>query len=329
MQDADLPLALRLVTAVVEPVTPRLAATALLDELCSATPLLAATVTTFDPVSGQHAVLASTGYRQDVLDYLCSPAFLRDDVGYRLLVSRPQRRALCWRDVSVDYRQTPSAVQVFRPAGYGGGATARLTTRDGRYTGDVHVSSDDPALPTAGVLAALRSVVPLVATATDVTRRLGTLLADAGPEVAAAVVTGNGGVVPLPGRALPPPLEDPGAVVPGVRAWRDSGRRASTAAFYAPRGAEGHRLELTAVAGGTLVTAQPAPPPYGLSVRELEVLTLLSGGLLNLSIARRLGISERTVAHHVEHVLGKLGVPGRTAATRTAVEEGLRLLERA
>jgi DNA-binding NarL/FixJ family response regulator len=58
----------------------------------------------------------------------------------------------------------------------------------------------------------------------------------------------------------------------------------------------------------------------------VQILTLLSGGLLNVSIARRLGISERTVAHHVEHLLGKLAVRSRTAATRTAVEEGLRLL---
>lgn len=70
-----------------------------------------------------------------------------------------------------------------------------------------------------------------------------------------------------------------------------------------------------------------ADRPHGLTVRELQVLTLLAEGLLNTAIAHRLGITERTAAHHVEHVLGKLGVPGRTAAARHAVEHGLRLLE--
>jgi hypothetical protein len=142
-------------------------------------------------------------------------------------------------------------------------ATVRLTARDGRYTGDVPLSSDDPALPTAGLLAALRSVVPLPATATDVTRRLGILLAGAGPEVAAAVVTTAGCVVPLPGRDLPLLLADPSGLVERVCAWRDGGSRAPTAAFCVPRGAQGCRLDLTAVAVGTLATTRPADPPYG------------------------------------------------------------------
>ena len=135
MHDVDVALAVRLATTVVEPTPPGRAATALLDQICDHTPLLAASVMSFDPVTGRHSVLASTGYSPGVLDYLRSPSFLRDDVGYAELVRRPGRGALCWRDVPVDYGQTPSAVRVFRPAGYAGGATARLVTSDGRYTG--------------------------------------------------------------------------------------------------------------------------------------------------------------------------------------------------
>jgi N,N-dimethylformamidase len=37
-------------------------------------------------------------------------------------------------------------------------------------------------------------------------------------------------------------------------------------------------------------------------------------------------ITQRTVAHHIEHILDKLGASSRTAAARRAVEDGLRLL---
>lgn len=63
--------------------------------------------------------------------------------------------------------------------------------------------------------------------------------------------------------------------------------------------------------------------PHGLTLRELEVLTLLVGGLSNNSIAARLHASPRTVTTHVDRLLGKLGVPSRTAAATLALEEGL------
>jgi DNA-binding NarL/FixJ family response regulator len=74
------------------------------------------------------------------------------------------------------------------------------------------------------------------------------------------------------------------------------------------------------------VAVRPHPSPGALTVRELEVLTLLTEGLLNIAIAHRLEISERTVAHHIEHVLDKLVASSRTSAARRAVEDGLRLL---
>jgi DNA-binding CsgD family transcriptional regulator len=326
MHDARLPLALRIASAVIEPASPRSAATALLEQICDHTPVLAASVMSFNPITGQHTVLSSTGYRQEVLDFLRSPAFLQDDVGYQQLVRRPDRGALGWRDVPGDYGQSPSAVRVFRPAGYSGGATARLLTTDGRYTGDLHLSCDDPDRPTLDVLQALRSVVSVMAVTTDATRRLSDVLSYVDAEVSAAVVTAWAGIVPIPGRAVPALLHDRSDVVPCVLAWRTRGQPAGRALFYIPRGTAGLQIELIAVPGGSLVIEHPAPPSYGLTAREVEILTLVSDGMLNVSIARRLEISERTVAHHVEHLLGKLGVRSRTAAARIAIEYGLRLL---
>jgi DNA-binding NarL/FixJ family response regulator len=48
--------------------------------------------------------------------------------------------------------------------------------------------------------------------------------------------------------------------------------------------------------------------------RQAEVLALLGEGRSDAEIAHRLGISVRTVGHHVEHILERLEVSNRTAA---------------
>jgi DNA-binding CsgD family transcriptional regulator/tetratricopeptide (TPR) repeat protein len=63
--------------------------------------------------------------------------------------------------------------------------------------------------------------------------------------------------------------------------------------------------------------------PGPLSARELEVLTLVAKGNKNREIADQLVISEKTVASHLSHILTKLGLPSRTAATAYAFKQGL------
>jgi DNA-binding NarL/FixJ family response regulator len=64
-------------------------------------------------------------------------------------------------------------------------------------------------------------------------------------------------------------------------------------------------------------------PPDGLTEREVEVLRLIARGLLSKQVAARLGISTRTVDHHVGHIYDKLGVSSRAGAALFAVEHGL------
>ena len=63
-----------------------------------------------------------------------------------------------------------------------------------------------------------------------------------------------------------------------------------------------------------------------LTDREEEVLRLVTQGLPNKSIARRLGISERTVKAHLTHIFQRVGVSDRTQAalwaTRRSSERG-------
>ncbi|WP_460201079.1 response regulator transcription factor [Scytonema sp. NUACC21] len=60
-----------------------------------------------------------------------------------------------------------------------------------------------------------------------------------------------------------------------------------------------------------------------LSERELEVLRLMTRGMSNLDISTALNISESTVKSHVNRILSKLGVTGRTQAVIVAVKRGI------
>jgi DNA-binding NarL/FixJ family response regulator len=60
-----------------------------------------------------------------------------------------------------------------------------------------------------------------------------------------------------------------------------------------------------------------------LTIRERQVLELLASGARNHEIARRLGLSDKTVRNHVSALLLKLGVPDRTAAAVKARNAGL------
>lgn len=66
-----------------------------------------------------------------------------------------------------------------------------------------------------------------------------------------------------------------------------------------------------------------ARPSSGLTSREEEVLVHIAKGLTNRQIAERLVVSEKTVATHVGHILTKLGLPSRAAATAYAYEHDL------
>lgn len=74
--------------------------------------------------------------------------------------------------------------------------------------------------------------------------------------------------------------------------------------------------------GGGLVRAM-APPAKQLTSRETEVLQMLAGGLVNKTIAKRLGISTHTVKFHVGSIMTKLSAASRTEAVTIGLRQGL------
>ncbi|HEY2748843.1 MAG TPA: response regulator transcription factor, partial [Polyangia bacterium] len=99
----------------------------------------------------------------------------------------------------------------------------------------------------------------------------------------------------------------------------DVGRAAVALALgAAPLREEAESLALRARLPIAQTPAAAAEPPGGLTARETEVLRALAAGLTNREIAERLFISQKTVATHVAHIFGKLGVHSRVEAAGRA-----------
>jgi DNA-binding NarL/FixJ family response regulator len=63
--------------------------------------------------------------------------------------------------------------------------------------------------------------------------------------------------------------------------------------------------------------------PFGLTLRELEIIELIATGYRNKEIAEKFSISEQTVKHHLTNIFNKLGVSTRLELALFAVNHGL------
>ena len=77
-------------------------------------------------------------------------------------------------------------------------------------------------------------------------------------------------------------------------------------------------------AAAALLTTRATRPAGGveLTAREREVLRLVVDGMANKQIARRLGISEKTVKGHLTNLFQRIGVTDRTQAALWAERTG-------
>ncbi len=84
---------------------------------------------------------------------------------------------------------------------------------------------------------------------------------------------------------------------------------------------------------GQEITLPPSPAidapspstsyPAGLTEREVQVLRLVAHGLTNAEIAEALGLSKKTIAHHLTHIFNRTTTDNRAAAVAFAFRHGL------
>ncbi len=67
----------------------------------------------------------------------------------------------------------------------------------------------------------------------------------------------------------------------------------------------------------------PASRRYGLTARELELVTAIVAGASNRDIAAQLGISLQTVKHHLTSIFYKTGASSRLELALLALKQGL------
>lgn len=299
---------------------PRAASAEALHELGALLPGDAAVLVAVDPFSGAHFPLAAVG---------CPPRTMSSFAGefvatpwYRNVIDQPLPPSIS-DDDPLDFRHSWFYEERVRPAGFRDGMSGALW-RAGRYVGMVHLSAERAQVYDGEARRLLAALAPALAAVADTAGRAGDA-AGIAPRADAALVAG-GAVVELPGRVRPAMLEDERfrRVLRDFEAGGGTSRR-----FRWPTGAQWREVALARhrfdhSTSATLVVALPAaPPPHGLTGRELDVLSRVALGWTNEAIARDLCLSPRTVHSHIEHILRKTGAASRAHAVALAVGEAL------
>lgn len=200
--------------------------------------------------------------------------------------------------------------------------TLCLHSADGRYTGSLHLFEATSGASRDAIDDQLLRVQPLFGGLIDTMRLPSQLIADVAASARGVVVLPDSTVVPLPGRPAGQHLYDGGPLPAAIVA---AAQRGELAQRFRWRDAAGgwHLIQSRVIESGFVITEDDPALPYGITARELEVLTLIARGYSNPQIASILVVSGKTVAKHVEHVLFKLGCSSRAAAAAAAVRGGL------
>lgn len=85
----------------------------------------------------------------------------------------------------------------------------------------------------------------------------------------------------------------------------------------------GATVDVSRVESLSLNKTPAAPGPGPLTTREVEVLKQVASGMTNRAIAKKLFISEKTVARHLSNIFTKLDLSSRAAATAYAFKHDL------
>lgn len=284
-----------------------------IDELAGVVDYAGAVLATWDESVGHHHVVAVADYNDDVVEALTSAAYVSDPKWPQL---RARREPLRWADVPGHASSSAFYQDMLRPHGYLEGVTVPIYSAEARYVGMLALSVSSTTAPTDDQVMLLQAAAPSLSGVLQLPALVGD---DAHRH---SLTIARDGTVTSINRSPPPP---PGLVSTAIQFVRQDwipGR------FLAEDAAMGiMQVEIVpwdaSIDRGVLVTWYRRQIPYGLSLRELDVLSGLIAGLTNREISVLYGISDRTVSTHVEHILRKLNAPSRAAAVARGVHEGL------
>ncbi|MBK6014190.1 response regulator transcription factor [Streptomyces sp. MBT53] len=276
------------------------------------------TLTALDPLSGAHVRVAGDANRSLTEEFVGTS-------WYDKVLTEPLPLSISDEsEPGQPYLQGRFYEEHVRPAGFRDGMSGALYHR-GRHVGMIHLATEHPGTFTREARHLLASVLPALAALADPADRIGEH--HGLPDDASATLVTPDGLIDLPGRDRPPVLGSD-EFLALLKEFDASGGRSVRLLWPMARDwyrvvLARHTLPLPASRPVVLVHARPTAIPYGLSPREIDVLTRAAMGHTNQAIAQHLFLSPRTVHTHVEHMLRKTGTSSRAEATALAVRDGL------
>ncbi|WP_331766410.1 LuxR C-terminal-related transcriptional regulator [Embleya sp. NBC_00896] len=289
------------------------------DALTSAVPRACAVqVNGWDPVTGGFVVPAERGYSRAVsADLVAMP---RTMWGRQLLASP---RPLLIDDRGLGFRTSPHFRDWLNPAGFEDGLGTCLRSDEGRAVGFIQMSATRRAAFGEPARAFVAEVARILAPHVD-PYRYPQLDASFDADWTGNRLTADGRSVPLSGRADSPLSRDETIA---ALAHAFAALRKRTLAFLWSDGRDWHQVVLVCTdhcnRAGVLLMTRPYANDSGLTLREVDVLTGIAGGLANPVIAAQLMIGRRTVETYVERLLAKLGCASRSELAALAARNGL------
>ncbi|MFC6080522.1 helix-turn-helix transcriptional regulator [Sphaerisporangium aureirubrum] len=271
----------------------------------------------FDPATGRHRSLVSSGY-----------ARIHEEAAEEYARLDPYRRAMVSR-VPLAMGSPGTEVWFSRhlaPYGWRAGLTAPLFVDGSRYTGLLHVNSRETFPPqTSTVLIAVSGALAHI---TDLTRCVIDPLG-LPPGFHAMAFERCGRRRAVAGWPASEAIEGEAAMAGLARDFIDS-RELSRRGLWLDgtgrwREVRVHRagVGFNGAIQGAVIAERPCTLPYDLTAREVDVLTRVALGDSNPQIAATLVLSVRTVTTHLEHIFAKLGCDSRTRLTTKVLSEGL------
>ncbi|TDB77358.1 LuxR family transcriptional regulator [Actinomadura sp. KC216] len=302
------------------------AAPAALEALRPVLPYEAFEVVEYDPAAGVHRVLTFAGYTPQVAaagatEFLDTVAF-RYTSGHRVTgrIGLPELAG---------FEKSEYYAKYLDPDGWVAGMTAPLLLNDGRYVGMLHFSSTDAAAFGPTECALMDAVSPIIARIVDATRgaTLPAMMIPPGFSALAFTADGRSAAVAV---EEPDPASRPPRLPELVRRFLATGRTEARRHWIDPAG-RWHAVRLLRAYQHTVSGTEPigvvairqGPAPYGLTARELDVLSEVALGKTTADIAIQLRVSSRTITTHLEHLMTKLSCTTRTQAATLAHDEGL------